>query len=845
MELDFDTPFTSSLSHKSPTPHRSTKTTSFQDELRSTLKDRKSRGLSYDLSDEDSEDEALASDDDLMSQFNVTMKNQNRPGSAKRRENTASPNIDRKNTRTAEEIIAAREHEVPIKPPRGQTQPIVEHKPSKEEIIFGNKASRSPQRRSPSSPLLVKQKKTSSSIADEEDDDSKIQKPWQPPSFRKSPVDESMKNSPGRRTPILDSIDESPRPTPRRALSKSSSINESDEPRIKPRRLKQDERTRPVSDRTSKSPSPEGFKRASSNESPSTEVLKRTNSNRSPSHEGFKRTGSNESPSTEVLKRTNSNRSPSHEGFKRTGSNKTPSPDIFKKSGGKHSFLDDSDEEEKKYPPIRARSSRLKDQKKSTDEKEKSEKKETSILDLITGGGAVDKEKSKTQQNEKRQPKPRKQHLVKAASRDSISEEIDKHRSRSTSPVKDDGRKSGQKSPFSRASSKSPSKHDSRPSSQRSSPKPRSPKQRPITPTRSSPFKQRDEPKDRGDYRSRDSAHEEDASSLCQEVKEDPDREKWVSQNSTDDSRQKQDNDKENKPQRRVRQEADDAIDAIAHDNEKTMRFIDPADQSSKDKKKSEIKEKDKKHRPKPRYGRPLQSDSPPDSVRSYDSASSIRQSIYDDWYKQKLARTKNELKEKKHREKEEEERIQKEKDDKLKENELSYKAWMSQRSETWVKDRKAEMRKSLTQEKRKQQEIDEKKKEADKTFKMWKERKDEKIREKVKDIKKETKNKEEDLKETEQMKRSESAKAFESWKSKKDSLIKTQVKEEHKKKRMEKKYLTEEQSRKDLDASDSYEKWIQNKEKQKLQRSRSRTSLDDETRPAWSPASKTIPRGR
>jgi hypothetical protein len=62
-----------------------------------------------------------------------------------------------------------------------------------------------------------------------------------------------------------------------------------------------------------------------------------------------------------------------------------------------------------------------------------------------------------------------------------------------------------------------------------------------------------------------------------------------------------------------------------------------------------------RKVRPQARYAKPQIELGTPKSERSYDSTASIRQSIFQDWYAQKMDRSKQELIENKRKEKEEE----------------------------------------------------------------------------------------------------------------------------------------------------------------------------------------------
>ena len=76
-----------------------------------------------------------------------------------------------------------------------------------------------------------------------------------------------------------------------------------------------------------------------------------------------------------------------------------------------------------------------------------------------------------------------------------------------------------------------------------------------------------------------------------------------------------------------------------------------------------ERRSKTVRHKPKPRYVRPLVETfptTPPDTPSSFDSTRNIRTAVFQEWYAARLETKKKELREKKQKEKEEEEKKQK-----------------------------------------------------------------------------------------------------------------------------------------------------------------------------------------
>ncbi|ELU14933.1 hypothetical protein CAPTEDRAFT_213699 [Capitella teleta] len=259
-----------------------------------------------------------------------------------------------------------------------------------------------------------------------------------------------------------------------------------------------------------------------------------------------------------------------------------------------------------------------------------------------------------------------------------------------------------------------------------------------------------------------------------------------------------------------------------------------------------EKRPKSSKFKVQPRYTKPQIP--APDSARTVDfnSTTDIREAVYLDWYAQKMERAKQELKEKKKKEQEEEEKKKKQQEEKILEAKMSFQAWNEKKKEVLSKKAREKEREL---EKKKRKELDETKdkiKESEVSFKMWKENKDAYLREKEQQKKREEERKIREEKEKKRMREKDSQSAFHGWKSKKDvKILEKTVEIKKTEKQIEKEKLREQRKR-EREAEKAYERWISKKEQYEDDRPHSRhlEDLEASSRPAWSPASRTIPVG-
>ncbi|XP_062592378.1 zinc finger CCCH domain-containing protein 13-like [Saccostrea cucullata] len=324
-----------------------------------------------------------------------------------------------------------------------------------------------------------------------------------------------------------------------------------------------------------------------------------------------------------------------------------------------------------------------------------------------------------------------------------------------------------------------------------------------------------------------------DDSSLCEEFDKDPLGRSFAEQ------------EKQAKPGkgRTESKKSDDIINKVAQEQNKPAS----ATMKSTDTTKS-FKKVDKEHRPKPRYtipGTPTSQGTL--SEMSFNDTMSIRQAVYDEWRREKMKSARKEKKEEEKKKQEEEKKKEDEKKEKKLENESSYRTWKESKEDTFVKKIKEERRKEREKKEKIEKEKEQKIKEAEKTFKIWKEEKDEEIKEKLRKKREEEREKEYEKEQTKKNKEKENVTALRGWNNKKEQVLKEKVLEEKKKKMAtlkEQEQLKKEQER---EAEKLYDQWLRRKDdtkrKEKSRRYGSTESI--EFRPAWSPASKTIPFGR
>ncbi|BFY97858.1 hypothetical protein BsWGS_00898 [Bradybaena similaris] len=321
----------------------------------------------------------------------------------------------------------------------------------------------------------------------------------------------------------------------------------------------------------------------------------------------------------------------------------------------------------------------------------------------------------------------------------------------------------------------------------------------------------------------------EDTSSICEDIPPDPNR-KLANQG----------NRSTNQTTEGAR--LDDAIETVAVTQ--MLKYTAPAKKMRPRTASAKVQ-----HRPKPRYGDQLDKTSSVLQERQFNSTGDIRDAIYEEWYKEHIHSARQKKKDEEKKAKEEEEKKKKEAEDKRQEAELSYKAWMEQKKKKLQEDHKEEKKEKLAKEKLEQEKKEQKDK-SKKVFETWKGRKDA-------IIKTELQRKHDEAKEVERQKKQEllekqkdREKAHKTWMSKKDQQLLIQIKQkkkEEKNKRSFEEESKEELSKKEKSAEEIYHEWIEKKENQaRLQKVKARRkSEDEEGKPAWSPASRTIPFGR
>lgn len=260
------------------------------------------------------------------------------------------------------------------------------------------------------------------------------------------------------------------------------------------------------------------------------------------------------------------------------------------------------------------------------------------------------------------------------------------------------------------------------------------------------------------------------------------------------------------------------------------------------------LKKGEKEHRPKPRYtipGTPTSQGTL--SEMSFSDTMSIRQAVYEEWRKEKLKSARKEKKEQELKKQEEEKKKEEAKKEKLLENESSFRTWKESKEDTFVKKIKEEKMKE--REKKEKEEKDKQKKirEAEKTFQIWKEKKDIEIIEKLNKKKEEEREKEREKEKAKRKKEKENQTALRGWNNKKEQVLMEKEKEERKKKMATIKEQENQRKDQEKEAEKLYHDWLNRKEEQKKkEKSRRYGSTESiEFRPAWSPASKTIPFGR
>ncbi|XP_050396654.2 microtubule-associated protein 9 [Patella vulgata] len=325
-----------------------------------------------------------------------------------------------------------------------------------------------------------------------------------------------------------------------------------------------------------------------------------------------------------------------------------------------------------------------------------------------------------------------------------------------------------------------------------------------------------------------------DQSSVCEEYEVDPNP-PFITNSSVEPKPRKYKN------QTEEHKNSDMAIDVIA-DAQNGMTYIDPDKQTETEKTQTK-QTTTQKIKPKPRYKtqefEPIKFD--PNDTKS------MRQAIFEEWYRTKTEKLKETIIEKKKTEKQKIEHEQQEKKEKQLEAMSSFNAWAEKKKDV-LKQKAREKSKEQRKKDEELQEKEAKKKDAAKSFESWSKTKQVVLKKEINNKVRTEKEREEEEKAKKKMRAKSAESAFRSWNQKKEVSLKVKAKDMKK----TKPDLYEEEklrAQKEEEAREKYEIWLENKEKreekERLMRQRKHITDDSEFRPPWSPAQRTIPFGR
>lgn len=328
-----------------------------------------------------------------------------------------------------------------------------------------------------------------------------------------------------------------------------------------------------------------------------------------------------------------------------------------------------------------------------------------------------------------------------------------------------------------------------------------------------------------------------DESSVCEELEFEPGMRKAADVTSGE----TQQNLRSYNKQRSDKQDAEDAIDLVA--GEQSSQKIKPIQRPESAKKTTTSKVV----KPKPRHSLPgTPTPSLTLSETQFNDTKSLREAIFNEWKKDRTSTLKAKHAEEKKKKEEEEKKKKEAEQEKRLENEAAYRTWKEKKVPE-LKDKVKDKHKEEKKKKLEQEEAERKKKDAEKEFIKWKELNDEKLKEKHKEKKRAEMRKEQEEKEKKRLREKDNESALRVWKSKKEETLKEKAKEERKKKNNTIRYVEAEKKKHEEEALEKYEEWLAKKDKQKVVEKKVRYSSMEsvEERPAWSPASRTIPYGR
>ncbi|KAL4231252.1 hypothetical protein ACF0H5_008833 [Mactra antiquata] len=745
---------------------------SFQNELKQKMRQRKSLGLTADVTSEESEgiDDGHDSEEEnsFTMKYRMTPKRADRPTSAKRRGNpdlgetlrADDANKWLKSNKYGKDSMSTLRETPPLKEsPRFSKQP-----PTKSEIdqMFGTPRSQtspldkklrqspveSPGRTSPGSTLpksLFGGKtsgKTSPATTTELTAEEKIfgrktptnespkEKEWRAPSFKKPPFGEAERTSPsadverrgGRKTPVDSSllpIDESPRPQPRSRFARTTSPKDS---KFKTR----DSSPRELSLESPRAERPK----------PKVDLF-----GRKEKHVEIDDDDEERMPSRERRRFQRDDKRSI--GQKQASGRHTPT--------GRKTPTGRETPTGRKTPTGRQTPTNRHTRFEEEEEKKKSESKERGLFDFLTDDAPKPSRKSGGPSGDRRR---------------GLSEERDEDYSGRRSYLGSDRRKSSLKKSTSQDSITQ--EFQDQPSMLEASTKDDTGKKIPT-----------------------------DQSSVCYEIEEDPNKQ-------FEREKQREETKKLSKNQRSDRKEADDIISRVedAQTDPKPIRDR-PAS----------AKTQDKVVKPKPRHSLPgSRPSSAGTSEDMFNSTMSIRQTIYEEWRKGKTKEIKEKTQQQKKKEEEEKKKKEKDEKDKKLESLASYQAWMKQKEETFVKDKQKQKKEEEKKKKEEEREKLVQKKEAKRNFEKWKEAKDEKLIEQHKKKVEEVHRKKQEEREKKREKEKDNESAYKRWKSKKDVVIEENQKKQKEEEMMTRKTLKQTQRQKEQESFKEYNEWLKKK---------------------------------
>lgn len=786
-------------------------------ELQARLRERKKLGLTHDLSDSDvlEDNDDGESDDDILNQYRLETsshhKRTDRPSSAKRRSpvstydsgislgDTLRPGQGNRFMKTLSSSTSQRKSEMPsIASPKQSPKDKKDRTSPTDSMSYDMKEA------------IIMNRKTPTKDMDQRHSPVDFSKPWQPPSYRKvSGVDESGDSSTsgflrGRKTPqdpLLESISETPSPR----IRKQSPNSDKKMPSLE-RRSPGIERKSPGLDR--KSP---GMER----KSPGMERKSPGLDRKSPSIDRKLR----ESPKPLNL-----------DDPLMSGLSAAPRPKLKTDVFGSSATLEHSLDEDPTPKPRKPRPG-IGGKTPTAIESETSERKTADSTRF--GGRKTPTEKERFSGRKTPTGRTTPTFLKKTPSEKAEEKQKETPEKRSEPSLMDflasdvsekDKQKRGKSSLFDNDDNNVDHKQKVKPT-QRIRPE----NQKETEPEADS-FEALLAKKSYNKYRK----PEPDESSLCEEYEHEPGLKK-----STDLQQTQEQSLRSYSNQRSDKQQAEDAIDLVAGEQNAKIKPIERPESAKKT--------TGKVVKPKPRHSLPgTPTPSLTLSETTFNDTKSLRDAIFNEWKKERTKSLIHKTAEEKKKQEEEEKKKKEEANNKKVENEIAFKTWKEQKEPVI----KSKVKEKLKEEKKKnaeKEEAEQKKKEAEKEFKKWKELNDEKLKEKEREKKRAEMKKKQEEEEKKRQKEKDNESALRVWKSKKENVIKNKIRQENETKKHTIKMHEDEKKKKEEEAREQYEKWLQNKEKQKVTEKKikysSMESLDE--RPAWSPASRTIPHGR